>query len=156
MTDEEKKGTKSSRRKARKKASKILARRKKEFTFKGHTVEELKKLSHEEVMDLLPSRARRNMIRMSKGLREEHEKFLKKLRKEPDKVHRTHLRNMIILPEMVGRKVSVYFGKDYKEVEIQPEMIGHYLGEFALTRTFQKHAGPGVGATRSSKYMPLK
>jgi small subunit ribosomal protein S19 len=149
----EKKGTKASRRKARKKASKILARRKKEFMYKGHTLPELQKMTREELIPLMPARARRNMLR---GLPEEQEKLLKKLKKEPEKVHRTHRRDMVILPEMVGRKLAIFFGKGWKEVEIMPEMIGHYLGEFAQTRTFSKHAGPGVGATRSSKYMPLK
>jgi len=69
---------------------------------------------------------------------------------------RTHRRDIVVLPEFVGKKVAIYNGKEYKVVEIIPEMIGHYLGEFALTRKFEKHSGPGVGATRSSKYMPLK
>jgi small subunit ribosomal protein S19 len=63
---------------------------------------------------------------------------------------------MIVLPEFVGRKIAVYNGKEFQEVLIQQEMIGHYLGEFALTRKPVKHTGPGVGATRSSKFMPLK
>lgn len=153
MAKEPKKGTKASRRKARKRASKMLGRRKKEFTYKGFTLPELQKMSRDDIINLLPSRCRRNLLR---GLSEEQEKLLNDLKKWPDKVHRTHRRDMVILPEMVGRKLNVYMGKGFKEVEIMPEMIGHYLGEFALTRAFSKHAGPGVGATRSSKYMPLK
>ena len=57
---------------------------------------------------------------------------------------------------MVGKKVAIHNGKEFKEVEIRAEMIGHFLGEFALTRKIVKHSGPGVGATRSSKFMPLK
>ncbi|HHH78058.1 MAG TPA: 30S ribosomal protein S19, partial [Thermoplasmatales archaeon] len=64
--------------------------------------------------------------------------------------------DIIVLPQMVGRRIMVHNGKDFVSVTIQPEMIGHYLGEFAVTRKEVKHAGPGVGATRSSKYMPLK
>jgi small subunit ribosomal protein S19 len=56
----------------------------------------------------------------------------------------------------VGKKVAIYNGKEFKEVEIKPEMIGHYLGEFAMTRRSVTHSGPGVGATRSSKFLPLK
>jgi small subunit ribosomal protein S19 len=63
---------------------------------------------------------------------------------------------MIVLPEMVGRTIRIYDGKEFQQVTILPEMLGHYLGEFALTRKSVKHTGPGVGATRSSKYMPLK
>ncbi|MEM2900066.1 MAG: ribosomal protein S19 family protein, partial [Thermoplasmata archaeon] len=73
-----------------------------------------------------------------------------------DKAIRTHCRDMVVLPEMVGIKIAIHNGKEFKEVEIMPEMIGHYLGEFAMTRVFPKHSGPGVGATRSSKFMPLK
>jgi len=71
-------------------------------------------------------------------------------------VLRTHRREIIILPDFVGRRIDVYNGKEFIRVDIKPEMIGHYLGEFALTRKPVKHSGPGVGATRSSKYMPLK
>ena len=63
---------------------------------------------------------------------------------------------MIILPEMVGVKIGVYNGKEYTPVEVKPEMIGHRLGEFALTRKPVKHSSPGFGATRSSKFVPLK
>ncbi len=69
---------------------------------------------------------------------------------------RTHRRDIPIVPAFVGRRVSVYNGKEFKEVEIKPEMIGHFLGEFAQTRGSVKHSGPGVGATRGSKFMPLK
>jgi small subunit ribosomal protein S19 len=134
-------------------ASKLLTRKKKEFSYRGYTLEELLALSRDEMIALLPSRARRNMKR---GLNEENEKLLKLIKDEPEKVHRTHRRDMTVLPEMVGKKLAIYSGKEYKEVEIQPEMIGHYLGEFVQTRRFDKHAGPGVGATRSSKFLPLK
>jgi small subunit ribosomal protein S19 len=63
---------------------------------------------------------------------------------------------MIILPDFVGHKIDIHNGKEFQRVDIQPDMIGHYLGEFSLTRKKVKHTGPGVGATRSSKYMPLK
>ena len=69
---------------------------------------------------------------------------------------RTHLRDMLILPSFVGHKIDIYNGKEFQRVDIQPQMIGHYLGEFSLTRKRVKHTGPGVGATRGSKFMPLK
>jgi small subunit ribosomal protein S19 len=69
---------------------------------------------------------------------------------------KTHARDMIILPEMVGLTIHVHNGKDFVPVEIKPEMIGHYLGEFAITNKPVKHGEPGIGATRSSMYVPLK
>ena len=69
---------------------------------------------------------------------------------------RTHTRGMIILPEMVGKVVSVYDGKKFVDIDIQPEMVAHRFGEFAPTRGRVSHGSAGVGATRSSKFVPLK
>ncbi|MEM2892100.1 MAG: 30S ribosomal protein S19 [Thermoplasmata archaeon] len=143
---------KAARRKLRKKRSQIQARRKKEFTYRGHTMEELLKMPFAEIIELLPARARRTYIR---GLNPEQESFIRRLRKA-DGPLKTHRREIPILPEFVGKTVSVHNGKEFVPVEIKPEMIGHYLGEFALTRKPVKHSGLGVGATRSSKFMPLK
>ena len=146
-------GTKAARRKARKKAGKIGARRKREFTYRGYTLEELQGMTLTEILPLLPARARRSFRR---GLNKEQQRFIDRLKKGDKEVLKTHRREIIILPDFVGKKVAIYNGKEYKIIEIVPEMIGHYLGEFAITRRFEKHSGPGVGATRSSKYMPLK
>jgi small subunit ribosomal protein S19 len=144
---------KAARRKARKRKGAIAARRKKEFTYRGFTLEELQKMSLEEVLPLLSARARRSY---SRGLNPEEQVFVERLLRGDKPVLKTHRREIIILPNFVGKKVSVYNGKEYNQVEIKSEMIGHYLGEFALTRRSVKHSGPGVGATRSSKFMPLK
>ncbi len=125
--------------------------RAKEFAFRGYTFEEIQKMSLENFMKLLPSRERRKLKR---GLTEQEEILLRKLRKKGSA--RTHCRDMLILPEMVGKVVFVHNGKEFVRVEIKPEMLGHRLGEFAQTRRFEKHSGPGVGATRSSKFVPLK
>uniref|UniRef100_A0A0D3FQ79 40S ribosomal protein S15 n=1 Tax=Oryza barthii TaxID=65489 RepID=A0A0D3FQ79_9ORYZ len=69
---------------------------------------------------------------------------------------RTHLRNMIIVPEMIGSIVGVYNGKTFNQVEIKPEMIGHYLAEFSISYKPVKHGRPGIGATHSSRFIPLK
>jgi len=122
------------------------------FKYRGYTIEELKKMSLEEFAKLLPSRERRSLLR---GLTEQQKILLKKLRSGKEFV-KTHVRDMIILPEMVGKKIGVHNGKEFVPVEIKPEMIGHRLGEFALTRKRVKHSSPGVGATRSSKFVPLK
>ncbi len=144
---------KAARRKARKRKGAISARRKREFTYRGLTLDELQKLSMEELLPLLPARARRSY---SRGLNAQEQVFVDRLLRGDKPVLRTHRREIVILPKFVGRKVGIYNGKEYREVEIKPEMIGHYLGEFSLTRSSVTHSGPGVGATRSSKFMPLK
>ena len=144
---------KAARRKMRKKKGAIAARRKKEFSFRGFSVEELQAMPMEEVLELLSSRARRSYNR---GLNEEEQVFVDRLLRGDKPVLRTHRREIVILPSFVGKSVGVYNGKEFNEFEIKPEMIGHYLGEFAPTRLGGKHSGPGVGATRSSKFMPLK
>ncbi|MBU0685700.1 MAG: 30S ribosomal protein S19 [Thermoplasmatota archaeon] len=136
----------------RKKKSQIQARRKKEFTYRGHTMEELLKLPFADIIELLPARARRTYIR---GLNTEQEAFVRRLRVAGGPV-RTHRREIPVLPEFVGKTVHVYNGKEFSPVDIKPEMIGHALGEFSMTRRSVRHSGLGVGATRSSKFMPLK
>lgn len=124
----------------------------KKFLFKGKTIEELQKMSLEQFAKLLPSRQRRTLLR---GLKPQQKKFLERLRKA-EKPVRTHLRDIIIIPEMVGKIVMVHNGKEWLRVNIREEMLGHRLGEFALTRKRVAHSAPGVGATRSSKFLPLK
>lgn len=124
-----------------------------QFLYKGKTLEELQKMSIEEFAKLTTSRVRRTLLR---GLSERQKKLLADLKKYPEKFHRTHERDMIILPEMVGKRIGVHNGKEFVPVIITEQMIGHRLGEFALTRQRVKHSGPGVGATRGSKHVPLK
>ncbi|MDH7506814.1 MAG: 30S ribosomal protein S19 [Candidatus Thermoplasmatota archaeon] len=150
MAQEFKSSVKSIRKAKRKK----IEIKKKEFIYQGLKLEELQKLTIDELMPLLPSRARRTLKR---GLTAKQEKLIKDIEHAgPSIPIRTHCRNMIILPRFVGHIIQVHNGKEFQRLEIQPEMIGHYLGEFALTRQRVKHTGPGVGATRSSKFMPLK
>jgi small subunit ribosomal protein S19 len=143
---------KASRRRMRKKKSQIQARRKKEFTYRGYTMEELLKMPLADIIELLPARARRSYIR---GLNPEQEAFVTRIRSSDEPV-RTHRREIYVLPDFVGKTVMIHNGKEFQPVEIKPEMIGHSLGEFALTRKGVRHSGLGVGATRSSKFMPLK
>jgi len=153
---------KASRRKARKRLSTTTGRVKKEFTYRGYSIEELRNLplfppedepSAISIATVLSSRARRSMVR---GFSEENEHFLSRVRRSNGRTVRTHRRDMPILPEFVGTTISVYSGQNFIPVEIKPEMIGHYLGEFAITRRGVAHSGPGVGATRSSKHVALK
>lgn len=118
---------------------------KKEFKFRGKSVEELKTLSIDEFAELLPSRERRTM---SRGLDESKKKLLAKLEKK-DKA-KTHEREMIIFPTMVGKVISVHNGKEFVEIHVIPEMIGMRLGQLVLTRKRLLHSSPGVGATKSS------
>ena len=129
-----------------------------EFTYRGHTLEELQGMELEEVAELLPARQRRSIVR---GLSVEQEKLLEKAREKDEQETanspiRTHLRNMPVLPEFVGLTFAVYTGQSFERVRVEPEMIGHYLGEFQLTRSSVSHGQAGIGATRSSKFVPLK
>ncbi len=129
-----------------------------EFTYRGHTLEELQAMELDEVAELLPARQRRTITR---GLSDEHQKLLVKARDSTEEETannplRTHLRDMPVLPEFVGLTFAVYTGQSFERVEVKPEMIGHYLGEFQLTRTSVEHGQAGIGATRSSKFVPLK
>lgn len=127
------------------------------FSYRGYTLEELLNMSLEEVAKLFPSRQRRSLRR---GLSPEQKKLLRKIRLAKRgkyrKPIRTHSRDMIILPEMVGMTIYVHNGKEFVPVNIKPEMIGHYLGEFALSRKRVQHGSPGVGATRSSMFVAIK
>jgi len=132
----------------------------KEFVYRGYTLNQLQGMSMDEFINLLPSRQRRSLHR---GLTPEQRILLEKIRKAKEnstkgssKAVKTHVRDIIILPEMVGTTVLVHSGKDFVSVEIKPEMIGHYLGEFAVTNKPVKHGTPGIGASRSSMYVPLK
>ncbi|MCK4327804.1 MAG: 30S ribosomal protein S19 [Candidatus Diapherotrites archaeon] len=125
----------------------------KQFMFKGKTIEELKEMKLDDFFQLLPTRMKRSYKR---GWSKDQETFLKQVRREGKDVVRTHCRDMIIIPEMVGRKIAVYNGKEFNYLDIQPEMLGHYLGEYALTRKVVKHSAAGIGATRSTKFISVK
>jgi len=135
-----------------KKTQKRLPRRREEFTYHGFRLEELQGMGISELLPVMPSRPRRKITR---GFTRGEENFLARIRAGDDKI-RTHLRDMIIMPEMIGKEIEIYNGKEFQKVEIQPEALFHYLGEFALTRRKVSHGSAGIGATRSSKYVPLK
>lgn len=134
---------------------------KKKFTYKGFTVEELQAKSMDELVNIMPARIRRSMKR---GFSEMQKKLITRIRAarkaldEGKKVKplRTQCRDMPILPEMVGMDFEVYNGKEFLRVSVTGEMIGQYLGEFALNRKPVKHSAPGIGATRSSLFVPVK
>ncbi|KAF7490107.1 40S ribosomal protein S15 [Sarcoptes scabiei] len=133
----------------------------KKFSYRGVDLEQLLDKSNKDLMELLSARGRR---RLSRGMKRKPMALLAKLQKakkeapplEKPEVVKTHLRDMLIIPEMVGSMVGVYNGKTFNQVEIKPEMIGHYLGEFSITYKPVKHGRPGIGATHSSRFIPLK
>ncbi|KAL7077206.1 hypothetical protein ACQ4LE_003835 [Meloidogyne hapla] len=131
------------------------------FVYRGVDLEQLLEMNDQQFNKLLPSRQRR---KMNRGLNRKHKSLLVRLRKaklnapeltKPECV-KTHLRDMIVLPEMVGCVLGIHSGKAYNQVEIRAEMIGHYLGEFSITYKPVKHGRPGIGATHSSRFIPLK
>jgi len=133
----------------------------KKFYFRGIDLDQLLDMNNEQLADLFTCRIRR---RLKHGLKRKHMTLIKKLKKskkdcpvgEKPTVVKTHLRDMPILPVMVGSVVGIYNGRVYNSVEIKPEMIGHYLGEFSITYKPVKHGRPGIGATHSSRFIPLK
>ncbi|MFH4979969.1 hypothetical protein AB6A40_006678 [Gnathostoma spinigerum] len=131
------------------------------FTYRGVDLDQLLDMNRDQLAKLLPCRARR---RLARGLKRKHLALIARLRRakkeasvlEKPATIKTHLRDMIVLPEMVGSMIGVYNGKVFNQIEVKPEMIGHYLGEFSITYKPVKHGRPGIGATHSSRFIPLK
>eukprot|EP00450_Noctiluca_scintillans_P038690 CAMPEP_0194477364 /NCGR_PEP_ID=MMETSP0253-20130528/1122_1 /TAXON_ID=2966 /ORGANISM="Noctiluca scintillans" /LENGTH=140 /DNA_ID=CAMNT_0039316329 /DNA_START=58 /DNA_END=480 /DNA_ORIENTATION=- len=130
----------------------------KKYSYRGIDLDKLLDLSNQDLMDLFRARQRR---KFSRGIKRQPITLLKKLRKakretaygeKPEPV-KTHLRNMVIVPEMIGSVVAVYQGKQFINVEVKPEMVGHYLAEFSITYKPVRHGGGKAGG---GKFMPLK
>lgn len=126
-----------------------------EFRYKGLNEQELRSISMDEFIRLLPARKRRSLRR---GLSERQRILIEKMRSKNPKDGRlkTHARDLIILPEMIGKSVHVYNGKEFVEVKLDIKKVGHYLGEFSITNQPVRHGRPGIGASRSSMYIPLR
>jgi small subunit ribosomal protein S19 len=120
----------------------------KEFTYRGKKLEELKALDTREFAKLVKSRTRRAILRQSAEI----DNFVGKCVecKSRNKQIRTHLRDMIVIPKLIGYTINIHMGKQFLPIEIIPEMLGHRLGEFAVTRQKVKHGAAGIGATKSS------
>jgi len=123
------------------------------FSFRGKTEQELKQMSLDEFSRLLNAKERRSLKR---GLQENQKKLLEEIKKRPEEFHKTHLREMIILPQMIGIKLGVFNGKEWVNVFVTPDMAGHKLGEFSIPIKRVKHSAPGIGATRGSKFYASK
>ena len=124
------------------------------FQFRGKPIEELKQLDTREFAKLLKSRQRRAVLRQFNEI----ENFVARCNKkrQKSKTIKTHLRHLVVVPKMVGLVILIYNGKQYVPARIIPEMIGHRLGEFSVTRTKVQHGAPGIGATRSSAAFSVK
>ncbi|HVY01446.1 MAG TPA: 30S ribosomal protein S19 [Candidatus Nanoarchaeia archaeon] len=121
----------------------------KDVYYRGINVEDLKKMDVREIAKYLPSRSRRTVLRHF----DEVEKFVKRCEDtiKAKKKIKTHLRDIVIVPRMVGMNIQVYNGKTFNDVAIVAEMIGHRLGEFSMTRGKVTHGSAGIGATKGSK-----
>ena len=132
--------------------------------FKGIPLEKLTTLNQEELCKILDAKSRRNLLRMSKNRNLATNKHLRLIRKINErkaegakaKPVKTHIRDLVITPEMIGARIEIYSGKAFVPTEIKPNMVGHFLGEFSLTYKPVHHGKVGIGATRSSKFVPLR
>jgi len=128
-----------------------------EFTYRGLSQKELEKLPLDKLLKLFPARIRRSLTR---GINDNKRKLIGEIKAAKEGKLKTpintHLRDLIILPYMIGTTVNVYSGKEFVPVTITSEMVSHYLGEYVITNKRVSHGAPGVGASRSSLYVPLK
>jgi small subunit ribosomal protein S19 len=129
----------------------------KEFTYRGLSQKELEELTLDKLLKLFPARIRRSLTR---GINDNKRKLIGEIKAAKEGKLKTpintHLRDLIILPFMIGTTVNVYSGKEFVPVTITSEMVSHYLGEYVITNKRVSHGAPGVGASRSSLYVPLK
>lgn len=128
------------------------------FSYRGYDLKALTEMSMEDLIRILPARSRRTLKR---GIKPEQAPLIEKIRRaKKDGSNsvklRTHCRDLVVLPEMIGLTLNVHNGKEFVPIEIKPEMVGHYLGEYAITSKRVVHGEPGLRATRSSMYVPLK
>ena len=133
----------------------------KKYTYRGNDIGKLLNMNMDELSQQLRSRQRR---RLKRKMAAKYGRFIKKIISvknetapgEKPAAVKTHLRNCIVLPSMVQSVINVHNGKGYNSIEVKPEMIGYYLGEFGMTYKRVSHGKPGVGATHSSKFVPIK
>ena len=128
-----------------------------EFTYRGLSQKELEELPLDKLLKLFPARIRRSLTR---GINDGKRKLIGEIKAAKEGKLKTpintHLRDLIILPSMIGTTVNVFSGKEFVPVTITSEMVSHYLGEYVITNKRVSHGAPGVGASRSSLYVPLK
>jgi small subunit ribosomal protein S19 len=126
------------------------------IVFRGKNTEELKSIKNDDYAKMLRSRQRRSLKRMGVTYKELVAKVESYRKKGINKVIKTHVREAVILPSWLGLKFGVYNGKEFREVEITGEMLGHRLGEFSPATKTVMHSAPGIRATRGSKFLSVK
>ncbi|MFH0897840.1 MAG: 30S ribosomal protein S19 [Candidatus Bathyarchaeota archaeon] len=130
------------------------------FAYRGYSLQDLQQMSMDDFIKLLPSSERRSLLRVPPDDQRKLREKIRKAKKEAEKgvavTIKTHSRETVILPEMIGLTINVHNGKEFIPVEVTPEKLGHRLGEFAITNKKVVHGIPGIGASRSSMYVPLK
>jgi len=127
---------------------------KKQFTFRGKSIEQLKELDVREFAKYVKSRTRRAVLRQFQVIEDFVSRAKRKI--EKNKPIKTHKRTMIVVPQLVGMKIQIYNGHEFLPVEITKEMLGHRLGEFSPTRGKVKHGTAGIGSTKGSKSQAKK
>ena len=132
----------------------VIETTKKQYTFRGKSIEELKGLDVREFTKYLKSRQRRAVLRQFQVIEDFVSRAKKKI--EKNKSIKTHERALVIVPQMIGMKIQIYNGHEFVPVEIMKEMLGHRLGEFSSTRGKVKHGSAGIGATKGSKSQAKK
>lgn len=126
------------------------------FTFRGKTLEEVQAMSMDDFSKLLRAGERRAIKRMMKRYAQLVKKVDKLKKAGATKTIKTHIREAVILPSWVGMKFGVHNGKEFKEILISPEMLGHRLGEYSFSTKRVMHSAPGIRATRGSKFLSVK
>lgn len=128
--------------------------RKKEFMYRGKSLDELKNMDLRVFAKLVRANEKRTVIRQTDEIQDFIIRCNKKIQNK--KSIKTHLRHLIIVPKLVGLTIGIHNGKEFSQIKILPEMLGHRLGEFAVTRNKVKHGAAGIGATRSSASRSVK
>ncbi len=126
------------------------------YTFRGKSIEDIRKLNNEKFSEMLTSRQRRAIKRMGHEYKELIEKVNEHIKEKSDKIIKTHIREAVILPSWVGLRFGIYNGKEFKDMVITEEMLGHRLGEFSFSTKRVLHSAPGIRATRGSKFLEVK
>lgn len=118
-----------------------LVKKSKDKFFRGRNVEELRSVDTREFAKLVKSRERRTILRNYDVI----EAFVKKVEAQSarGKMPKTHDRAIVIVPRMIGKRIGVYNGKEFLKIDITHDMLGHRLGEFAMTRKIAKHTSLG-------------
>jgi small subunit ribosomal protein S19 len=128
------------------------------ISFVGIPEEKISQISYDDFINKTSSRDRRTLLRLKTNpkLKALIEKVRALKTSGSTKMIKTHMREAPILPEWVGLVFGVHNGKEFKKVEITVDKVGNRLGDFSFSTGRVLHSGPGVGATRGSKFVPLK